>query len=175
MPEQKKFGLGFKGDDVRPDMIAVHVIMFVQLLLSENADFDKTDLVSYNVLPVSDKDGLIQWIEGATSVYEIMGLDNKFSQFLTGLKLGSAQDNFTRSTAIYSVLNYVLGIGDRHSENMLLTQQGHFFHIDFGFLFGKDPMRILKINHGVNKEMINAISMSRMSFIYTVLATLSFN
>ncbi len=36
-------------------------------------------------------------------------------------------------------MTYLLGVGDRHLENLLLTRRGCLFHVDFAFLFGRDP------------------------------------
>lgn len=48
-------------------------------------------------------------------------------------------DNWVRSCAGYCILTYVLGVGDRHLENLLLREDGRLVHIDFAHLFGDDP------------------------------------
>jgi serine/threonine-protein kinase ATR len=50
----------------------------------------------------------------------------------------NARLRYTRSCAVMSMVGHVLGLGDRHGENILLEEnQGGTFHVDFNCLFDK--------------------------------------
>ena len=43
-----------------------------------------------------------------------------------------ARNNFTLSTAVWSAVGHIIGLGDRHSENILVdTRSGECVHVDF--------------------------------------------
>ncbi|KAJ2060643.1 hypothetical protein GGI17_003611 [Coemansia sp. S146] len=49
-----------------------------------------------------------------------------------------SRTNFTRSAAVMSMVGYILGLGDRHCENILLDENtGNVLHVDFNCLFEK--------------------------------------
>jgi len=50
-----------------------------------------------------------------------------------------------------AVLSYVLGLGDRHSGNILVTVHGQYIHIDFGWQLGQTPINQKAL--GANNDM----------------------
>lgn len=59
-------------------------------------------------------------------------------QFQDALRWYNARLAFTRTAATMSMVGFVLGLGDRHAENILIdTGTGDVMHVDFNILFNK--------------------------------------
>jgi hypothetical protein len=48
-----------------------------------------------------------------------------------------AASRFIQTCAGYCVATYLLGVGDRHADNIMVQQHGYLFHIDFGHFLGE--------------------------------------
>ena len=64
-----------------------------------------------------------------------------------GGPVASALDDFSRSLAGYCVATYVLGVGDRHNDNIMVMKTGRLLHIDFGHFLGN-----YKEKFGIKRE-----------------------
>mmetsp|Transcript_3828 Transcript_3828/g.9667 ORF Transcript_3828/g.9667 Transcript_3828/m.9667 type:complete len:209 (+) Transcript_3828:166-792(+) len=67
-----------------------------------------------------------------------------------------AMDTYVKSCAGYCVYTYLLGIGDRHFDNLMMCPDGHLFHIDFGYILGRDP-KPYPPPMKLTKEMVEAM------------------
>ena len=65
-------------------------------------------------------------------------------------------DTYVKSCAGYCVITYLLGVGDRHLDNLLLTSTGKLFHVDFGYILGRDP-KPLPPPMKLSKEMVEGM------------------
>ena len=121
-----------------------------KLLRRENLDLR---LTPYWVLPMSTVSGILEFVPSKTlqnltaqnkaeGVLRFLaennparaGLHARAVADLPAAQLRSAvapeaMENFIRSNAGYAIVSYLLDMGDRHQENLLLTKDGKLFHI----------------------------------------------
>jgi phosphatidylinositol 3-kinase len=144
----RKYPIMFKtGDDLRQDQLVIQIITLMdQLLQKENLDLK---LSPYKILATGATAGAAQFVrsvslQAITSKYKsnpaltYMKINNPDDKAPLGVRKETL-DTFVKSCAGYCVITYLLGVGDRHLDNLLLAPDGHFFHADFGFILGRDP------------------------------------
>lgn len=135
------------GDDLRQDQL---VIMMIQLMdrLLRRAALDLC-LTPYSIIATSPNSGLVEFVDKVLPISQVLARYNgsvmQYFQAVAPQK-GAKYDikpealsTYIRSCAGYCVITYLLGVGDRHLDNILVRSTGHFLHIDFGFILGRDP------------------------------------
>lgn len=143
----KKYPIIFKtGDDLRQDQLVIQVIALMdRLLRKENLDLK---LSPYRILATSSNAGAVQFVPSMSlaaasskykgSILAYLRANNPDTTADLGIR-ASTMDTYVKSCAGYCVITYLLGVGDRHLDNLLLAPDGHFFHADFGYILGRDP------------------------------------
>ncbi|KAG7162169.1 phosphatidylinositol 4-kinase beta-like [Homarus americanus] len=136
------------GDDLRQELLAYQLLCMFQKVWAE----EKVSLWlrPYKILVLSDDSGMIEPIVNTCSLHQIkknskMSMleyfiqefgDKNSEEFLT------AQRKFVESCAAYCLVCYIIQVKDRHNGNILLDNEGHIIHIDFGFMLSSSPRNL---------------------------------
>lgn len=152
----------FKNDDVRKDYIVLNIINIIHDILRREEDDLDIEMVRYEVMPTSQNTGYIEIVENAATIFNIiensgLTIQNFILNNNKDLMIGSFREKFIKSTALYCVVSYLLGIGDRHLDNIMISKNGLLFHIDFGFILGQDPKYSNNRLIRVTPEIVNVI------------------
>ena len=136
----------YKRDNIEKDAIIISVIKLMEKYLQrEGLD---VSLTTYNVQPTSKDEGLIQLVENAHTLYEIsekmkISITNYLLRHNPNDTVGNLRQKFVKSCAVYTVIAFLLSISDRNTDNLMLTEDGKFISIDFGFILGKTPKKVI--------------------------------
>eukprot|EP00249_Psilotum_nudum_P022815 c28649_g1_i1 orf=409-2850(-) len=134
-----------KGDDMRQDQLVVQLVSLMDRLLKlENLDLQ---LTPYRVLATNQDEGMAEFIP-SKSLSQVLSEHKSIISYLQQYHAdedgpfgitATCLETFVKSCAGYCVIMYILGVGDRHLDNLLLQDDGRLFHVDFGFFLGRDP------------------------------------
>lgn len=149
-----------KREDVRKDQIIMNLIQLIDIILKKEWNLD-LGIVTYNILPTDKNAGIIEIINKSETLYGIQeNLQSSILNYiLTNNENATVKDIrriFINSTAIYCVITYLFGVGDRHLDNIMITTNGNLFHIDYGYILGNDPV-LSNPGIRITPEIVDAI------------------
>ena len=153
-----------KGDDLRQDILTIQLFKIMQNLWLEQGIKLKMSL--YSVVSTGYFQGMLEMVKNSETLATIHkiygGATAAFSReplkkwFEDNVSLGQSEyiSNFKLSCAAYCISTFVLGVGDRHNDNIMVKKNGELFHIDFGHFLGH-----FKYKYGFKRE--------RAPFVFT--------
>ncbi|CAI2381037.1 unnamed protein product [Moneuplotes crassus] len=92
-----------------------------------------------------------------------------FDRFPTPSLMFDARLNFIRSTAVWSMVGYIIGLGDRHGDNILIHKgKGSLTHVDFDCIFEKGAKLKVpeKVPFRLTKNIIDAFGIFKEQGTY---------
>ena len=156
-------------EDLRQEQFATQLINeFYQIFKLE-----KTGcwLNTYEIISTGKNCGLVEMVNNSLSLDQLKQKTNHISlkDFYINFygngnenshSFKKAMNNFVSSLAGYSLVCYFLQIKDRHNGNILIDNEGHIIHIDFGFLLSNAPGKGLKFENApfkLSKDMVDCL------------------
>lgn len=136
------------GDDLRQDILILQMLKLMDEIWQR--DGLELHVSTYGCVATGKGEGFIEVVQDATTTGKIQksfgasGALRKtpLASWLQQQhleepeRLEEAIDNFVSSCAAYCIASYVLGLGDRHADNIMVTTMGNLFHIDFAHILG---------------------------------------
>ena len=156
-------------EDLRQEQFATQLINeFYQIFKLENTG---CWLNTYEIISTGNDAGLVEMVNDSVSLDQLKQKIHQASLhdfYLYNFGNGDenspsykrAMDNYVASLAGYSLVCYFLQIKDRHNGNILLDNEGHLVHIDFGFLLSNAPGKGLKFENApfkLSRDMVDCL------------------
>ena len=156
-------------EDLRQEQFATQLINeFNQIFKIEKVN---CWLNTYEIISTGNDAGLVEMVNDSLSLDQLKQKLNNISLhdfYLYYWGKGRSQsqayknamNNFVASLAGYSLVCYFLQIKDRHNGNILIDNEGHLTHIDFGFLLSNAPGKGLKFENApfkLSRDMVECL------------------
>ena len=152
--KQLPINILLKKGNLQKEYVIITLIKLFNNFITNETDIN-LNIIIYDIVPIFNNSGFIEIIPDCENLYNIkehhkMSIQNYIFEKNTNLTIEDFKSNFIKSCAANIVIAYILGIGDRHLENILITNDGIIFNIDFEYILGIEPNYFIKVNNNKN-------------------------
>jgi len=145
-----------KNEDLRKDKLTMYVSKWLKKICGEDIIVN-----TYNVLPYRYNYGWIEILDDTITLYDVINIrQTTLLNYIMDLNpkkpIHYMRETFIKSCVSSCVLCYILGVGDRHTENILINKWGDLIHIDFSYLLGEDPKHV-DVEMKITNDMLVAL------------------
>eukprot|EP01129_Flabellula_baltica_P014581 TRINITY_DN7014_c0_g1_i1.p1 TRINITY_DN7014_c0_g1~~TRINITY_DN7014_c0_g1_i1.p1 ORF type:complete len:602 (-),score=118.32 TRINITY_DN7014_c0_g1_i1:968-2659(-) len=128
-PEIPPSRIVFKDDDLRPDLMVENLFEVFNFLWRISGLPIEPVLITFKVVPGGESFGLMEFVEDSKSIrdFDFSSLDNLTDSEDREVFLATAAGGFVGA--------FILGIRDRHKDNLMVKGTNQFFQLDFKHAF----------------------------------------
>ena len=148
-----------KEEPVLKDLCVINCLSAIDIL--SNFDFP---IITYHVQPLTLTSGMIVVVSNATTLFEIsnkkrISIQNYLLEKNKHMNVEALRLKFVKSAAVTCVLSHVIGVGDRHLDNLMVTDDGALFNIDFGYIFRQEVFhrKVSESSMKITPEILDAL------------------
>ena len=145
-----------KNEDLRKDKLTMYISKWINVFC-----INLLKLKTYNVLCYDSEYGWIEMIPDVKTLYDLQyneckTLTNYLMDNNPDITVSILRENFINTCVGSCVLSYILGVGDRHQENILISKKGELINVDFSYILGEDPKHV-NCEMKITKEMLDML------------------
>eukprot|EP01130_Rhizamoeba_saxonica_P013820 TRINITY_DN5939_c0_g1_i1.p1 TRINITY_DN5939_c0_g1~~TRINITY_DN5939_c0_g1_i1.p1 ORF type:complete len:557 (-),score=95.41 TRINITY_DN5939_c0_g1_i1:39-1646(-) len=127
-PEIEPSLVVFKDDDLRPDMMVESMFHIFNYIWQKSGLSINPELLTFNVVPGGLNFGLMEFVSNSKSVRDFNFNDmDDYDEY--------ERDTFLSTAAGGFIGAFLLGIRDRHKDNLMIKDNHQFFQLDFKHAF----------------------------------------
>ena len=156
----RRLHLMIKNDDLRTDSVVMNAMHLSNDIVQSDTILN-LPVLRYSVVPFSPTVGMVELVPNAETLYAISKhttLQNHVLSHNPQMTVDQIRTRIAESFSVACVCSFLFGFGDRHLENVMVTNAGVVFHIDYQYILGQTPMskstgKLLKITPGIIETM----------------------